>query len=195
MLPAIEKPFSPFQERAMRVTVICSIVVTLSLTACANHHPTDSASSPDRLSIRSTHENGLLPLNGDCAAAMAPPSVVSPGVIRQVDSGTCRITHLGQVEFYSDKVISVAAGTQVTQATFTAANGDSIYVTGSGTNTPSGNGLVAFVTNLTFVRGTGRFANVAGGATATGEANLTTRRSTLTLEGSISYQASDRSNQ
>jgi hypothetical protein len=137
-------------------------------------------------------QNVQLPLTGKCEAAMEAPAPVSPGVIRQVDSGSCQLSHLGRVSFYSAKIINVIAGTQVTQATFVGVNGDSIYVTGSGTNTPGSNGIVAFTTTLSFVGGTGRFERVAGEASVTGEANLVTRTSVLELRGTIAYEASDK---
>jgi len=132
------------------------------------------------------------PLTGKCEAVMAQPIFVSRGVIRQIDSGTCQNAHLGRTAFYSDKLINVIAGTQTTQASFTAANGDSLYAVGSGTNVPSGPGLVAFTTELTFVGGTGRFERAEGEASVVGQANLIARVSTLTLEGFIAYTASDR---
>ena len=177
----------------MRGTIIPSIVLTVGLAACGPAHPTDTTfPAPARLGPpMSTQQDVLLPVSGKCEAAMEAPIFVSPGVIRQVDAGSCEISHLGRVSFHSAKVINVIAGTQVTEASFTAANGDSIYMTGSGTNTPGTNGLVTFSTTLTFVRGTGRFENVEGGASVVGEANLVTRKTTLTLEGTISYAASD----
>ena len=175
----------------MRNLLIPSILVAFALIACASDHPTSIRLLPADGAHTASQLNAPVPLTGKCEAVLAAPVFVSPGVIRQVDTGTCQLSHLGKVSFYSAKLINIAAGTQVTEATFTAANGDSIYVSGNGTNTPSGNGLVAFSTSMNFTSGTGRFANVAGEANATGVANLTTQRSSVTLDGWITYAASD----
>ncbi len=177
----------------MRFALIPSILFSLFVSGCVGDGPTEPAgpASSARLKIAAAQQSVPRPLAGKCDALMAPPIFVAPGVIRQIDSGTCQLAHLGRVAFYSDKLINVFAGTQTTQASFTAANGDSVYAVGSGTNTPSGPGLVAFTTALTFVGGTGRFEQVEGEASVVGQANLITRRSTLTLEGSIAYTASD----
>ena len=132
------------------------------------------------------------PLAGDCETVLAPPQFVAPGVIRQVDTGTCQLAHLGYAAFYSDKLVQIASGTQTTQATFTAADGDVLRAVGAGTNAPSGPGRVRFTAFLTFVGGTGRFASATGNAQVEGESDLVGRRATLTLEGWVAYDASDR---
>ena len=110
-----------------------------------------------------------------------------------MDTGTCQLGHLGSAVFYSDKLVQFASGTQTTQATFTAANGDVLRAVGTGTNQPSGPGRVRFTASLTFVGGTGRFASATGNVQARGESDVVGRRATLTLERSIAYDASDRS--
>lgn len=178
----------------MRYVLIASITVSLALTACSSPVPTDANGYSGVLQSKgnSTQEAVSVPLRGECDATMAQPIFVSPGVIRQIDSGTCRLARLGRVAFHSDKVINVIAGSQTTQLRLTAANGDVLDAVGRGTNVPAGPGMIAFITTLTFVGGTGRFDQATGEARVVGQANLIARTSTLRITGRISYEASDR---
>ncbi len=134
------------------------------------------------------------PLAGRCETVLAPTEVLRPGIVRQVDTGSCQLSHLGRAEFTSDKVIRLAAGTQTTEATFTAANGDVLRAVGAGTSAPSGAGRVSFTATLTFVGGTGRFAQATGQVRTEGTANLVARTASLEIVGGwIAYDASDRS--
>ncbi|MDQ3697945.1 MAG: hypothetical protein M3373_07970 [Gemmatimonadota bacterium] len=160
------------------------------LAACGGDAPTVTAPDASTLA-RADHESQPRPLTGRCETVLAPPEVVAPGVIRQVDTGACRFTHLGRTQFYSDKLIDVVAGTQTTQATFTASNGDALHAVGSGTNVPSVPGRVSFTATLTAVGGTGRFAGATGEAHVEGEANLVNRTSALTIDGWIAYDDSE----
>lgn len=173
----------------MRYASIPSIVFLFGLTSCTGDISTDVLGTVEtsRLNIAGVRTGEGVPIKGRCEAVLSPPSFVSRGFIRQIDSGTCQLAHLGRAAFYSDKVINLGAGTQVTQASFTAANGDSLFAVGSGTNVLSGPGRVTFATTLTFIGGTGRFETAQGHARVEGEADLVARRSTLTLEGSINY--------
>jgi len=132
------------------------------------------------------------PLSGRCETTLDPAIPLGPGVIRQVDRGTCTLSHLGRADFLSDKTIQLMAGTQTTLATFTAANGDVLQATGAGTNTLSGPSRARFTATLTFVGGTGRFAGATGSATAEGETDLVARRASLTIEGWVRYDAAAR---
>jgi hypothetical protein len=89
--------------------------------------------------------------------------------------------------------INFALGTQTSVAyDFTAANGDVLRSSVSGTNTPSGPGTARISATMKFTGGTGRFANATGEAHAEGVANFVTRSSSVTYDGWISYDASDR---
>lgn len=127
------------------------------------------------------------PFAAHCDLAIQPGTPVGPGLIRQLDVGECRATHLGRAAFVSDKVINVVAGTQTLQATFTAANGDVLRAAGTGTSTMIAPGHVAFTATITFTGGTGRFADASGHAAIEGEADLASGRSRMTATGSITY--------
>lgn len=140
-------------------------------------------------------EPGALHIEGRCELTFNPPPLPLPPVHRQVDTGTCWFSHLGRTALYGVQDIVFAAGTQSGERTFTAANGDVIRAVHAGRSAPSGPGLVSFTTTITFVGGTGRFANVRGQMTGAGTANLLTRTTVVTNEGWIAYDASDRAEQ
>jgi uncharacterized Zn-binding protein involved in type VI secretion len=127
------------------------------------------------------------PFRGSCELVIQPPEPISPGVVRQIDIGDCRISHLGRATFISDKVINFAAGTQTIQGTYIAANGDLLYANGSGTSQLLASGRVAFQGVVTFEGGTGRFSSASGTATITGEADPVNARSSFTTTGTIRY--------
>jgi hypothetical protein len=155
--------------------------ITLALAACGSEPITEptspqfSKAQPDR------------PITGECKMQIQPPTVVSPGVIRQIDSGECQVSHLGRTTLVSDKVINLAAGTQTTNITLTAANGDELRASGTGTSGMVAPGVVRFTANTTVTGGTGRFADASGSWTINGHAYLTEARSEMGLQGVISY--------
>jgi hypothetical protein len=128
-----------------------------------------------------------LPLRGTCNLAFEPGEFVSPGVIRQIDEGTCRISHLGRSTMVSDKLINVMTATQTAEVTITSASGDMLHASGSGTNTMAAPGHVAFRVELTIEGGTGRFSGASGVIVSEGTANLNNATAQLTMTGTISY--------
>jgi hypothetical protein len=128
-----------------------------------------------------------VPIRGSCELAIQPAEPVSPGVIRQLDVGTCRISHLGMSTMVSDKLIYLAEGTQTAEVVFTAASGDMLYASGSGTNSMTAPGQVAFRVELTFTGGTGRFSDATGMVVSEGVADLANAQAHLTMAGTIQY--------
>lgn len=176
-------------------TAVPAVLLTLALAGCGGDSPT--ATSPENPALaRTSGKSQMLvqrPMTGRCETVLAPTQVLGPGVIRQLDTGTCQLSHLGRAAFSSDKVIRITAGTQTAEATFTAANGDILRAVGAGTSAPSGPGLVSFAATLTFVGGTGRFAQATGQVRTQGTSSLVTRTAALEIvDGWIAYDASDR---
>ncbi|MEX2281130.1 MAG: hypothetical protein WEE89_01455 [Gemmatimonadota bacterium] len=163
----------------MRRLPLHPILLGLVLAGCS----TDSATDP----LSTSFAMVATPFSGRCALAIQPPTPISPGIVRQIDIGTCPFTHLGLSTYISDKVINFITGTQTLQNTYIAANGDRLYANGSGTNQLVAPGRVAFSADVTFAGGTGRFSNATGSATVTGEADLVNARSKFTTSGTIAY--------
>jgi hypothetical protein len=179
----------------MRNATLLAALLPLVLAACTDSAPT----SPDPTAMRAPSDAStargattVRPISGSCDLTFAPlPS--SPPIIRQTDVGTCELSHLGRTRFEGVLELNLAAGTQRGERTLTAANGDVLRMVSVGTSTPSGPGLVHFVATLTFVGGTGRFADATGEARSEGTAAVATSTTHLTLDGWIAYDASDRS--
>jgi hypothetical protein len=76
---------------------------------------------------------------GDCETVFASPPFPLPPAIRQIDTGTCRIAHLGRSAFYAEQDISFATGSSTSaDVRFTAANGDVLRATSVGVFVPNG---------------------------------------------------------
>lgn len=176
----------------MRTIVATSLFLTLVVAGCGREAPTTARADMPTLA-RVAAPSAARPLEGRCETSFAPPPFPLPPVLRQVDTGTCQLSHLGRTTIYSIQDISLATGTQVSvELTFTAANGDVLRATNVGTSAPSGQG-VRFQGTTTFVGGTGRFASAAGEARIEGRANFVTSTAEFTIvEGWIAYDAAAR---
>jgi hypothetical protein len=69
----------------------------------------------------------------------------------------------------------------------TAANGDEIRTTDTGTSTPLGGDETAVSATEIVTGGTGRFDGASGSFTLAGTVNTVTEAISYTLEGTISY--------
>ena len=174
----------------MRPLIVSVVPVLFTLVGCSAGAPT--VTGPDA-SVAEVEASRIRSIKGHCELTFNPPPLPLPPVHRQIDTGTCWFSHLGRTTLTGVQDINFAAGTQSGERTFTAANGDVLRAVHAGRSAPSGPGLVGFTTTITFVGGTGRFANVTGQMTGAGTANLITRTTTVTNEGWIDYDASDRS--
>lgn len=171
----------------MRTTSIPMLVLAAVTSACDPAPTAPSSAVPAASRAARAGEPVHRPIVGRCEATFAAPTPVSPGVIRQVDAGTCTLSHLGESGLISDKVIDLVAGTQTISPIYIAANGDRLYASGGGTNTLVVPGLVHFAATMTVTGGTGRFAAASGELRVEGEADLVARTSAMALTGWIAY--------
>lgn len=176
-------------------TSLAPVLLALTLAACAGDTLTAPVHPAPALSRNSTTGHAALkqvPITGQCETTFAPIPRPLPPVYRQVATGTCQLSHLGRTTLLLVQDINFAAGTQTTvEVTYTAANGDVLRAMNVGTSRRSGAG-VSFEATVTFVGGTGRFAHATGQAHAVGTADFVASTSAYTLNGSLSYDASDR---
>ena len=174
----------------MHTLATATFLITLTgvLAGCAGDAASTAPSDADLVRAAPSQPT---PLTGRCETSFAPPPYPLPPVLRQVDEGTCQLSHLGRAAMYLVQDIHFATGTQVSvEFTFTAPNGDVLRATNVGTSAPSGSG-VQFQGTTTFVGGTGRFANATGEARLEGTANCLTNTATLSVvDGWIAYDAS-----
>lgn len=177
----------------MRSFTFPAVLLTIATAGCAPELPT-AATLPGApaLARAASQAPAARPISGHCDLIVSPlPS--APPLLRQTDTGTCQLSHLGRTTYEGVLELNLATGTQRGERTLTAANGDVLRLVSVGTSAPSGPGLVSFVATFTFVGGTGRFANATGQARGEGTANVAARTTALTLDGWIAYDASDRS--
>ena len=106
--------------------------------------------------------------------------------------GTGTVSHLGRAAFVSTDCLTFdGLNYTIHNGTFTltAANGDTITGTFTGTFSPSGRGAVYVMQggDLTITGGSGRFKNASGGGPLQASEDLITHQGTTTLAGRISY--------
>jgi hypothetical protein len=97
-------------------------------------------------------------------------------------------THMGKTLFEASSTVNFSVQPAVINgtATLTAANGDEIYTSFTGTTaTAAGMATGNFVHTIT--GGTGRFSDVSGSLKATSIHNLATQKGVLSFEGEIDY--------
>jgi hypothetical protein len=105
-------------------------------------------------------------------------------------TGTCHLSHLGLTTTVGVETVGLTLNAT---HTFTAANGDLLYTTTTGTAVlkPDFSG-VTFSNIETVTGGTGRFANASGSATRIGSTNFSDGSATWEIQGTLTYDASDR---
>jgi len=129
------------------------------------------------------------PWSGRCEFAAQR---LSPTSIRI--TGTCHLTHLGRTTYVNLQTLVPGPVTTFTNATtYTAANGDLLYTTATGTVTPAdGGSRLIIAATETPVGGTGRFERAGGAAALAGAVFPASGTGFYELTGTLSYAASDR---
>ena len=176
-------------EVYMRPSIAFVALLASAIAACGENAPTAPTTSVDVSSRSASGQRlgTLRPFDGSCSLTFNSPPFPLPPIHHQIDTGTCWFTHLGLTDFYGEQDINFAAGTQTGTRTFTAANGDKLFLTNTGTSRPGAPGEINFRAQFTIIGGTGRFAGATGGGIGTGTAHLTTNSTSVTIVGTISY--------
>jgi hypothetical protein len=172
----------------MRTSIASSCLLVLSLAACSDAPTSVSESrltSEGKVSLQQA--DAVRPLTGWCTTTFGPTPFPPPPIHHQIDTGSCQLTHLGKTDFYGEQDINFAAGTQSGWRRWTAANGDELHLTHTGTSGLIAPGMIGFSAQMTIVGGTGRFSGATGSAWGTGVANLAARSTSVTIEGWIKY--------
>ena len=102
--------------------------------------------------------------------------------------GTGNATYLGKYTSHLTGEINLLTSHATGDATFTAANGDTLTTTGDGQATPTTTpGVLSIVEVYTITGGTGRFADATGAFTLKNIVTQATGVSTGTLSGAIDH--------
>jgi hypothetical protein len=162
-----------------------------ALTACDPTVPLPVA--PEGASLaRAAQSLVATPWRGECETRFVPT-----GPTTLLITGTCHLAHLGRATLVAEQTLVPGPnGLQYTNtATYTAANGDLLRTTNTGSALPTADGTGVVLAGVeTAVGGTGRFTRAEGSATLTGTAYLAgpaAGTGTFTVEGMLRYAASD----
>jgi hypothetical protein len=182
-------------------TIASAVLVVLTAAGCSGPTtPTPitastsmSAGGPASTTATAEQHTSTLPVSGTCNTTFGLP-LSPPPVIRQVDTGTCQLAHLGRTAIYLLQDIDLVNGTKTSvELTFTAANGDVLRASNVGTHVQTGPASSSFSSTTTLTGGTGRFANATGQWRLEGTVDLITSTATFSVvDGWITYDASDR---
>jgi hypothetical protein len=134
------------------------------------------------------------PFGGTCtfASTLLPPEPGQPpNVVRFHQDEVCHLTHLGLTTGSTEETATFTptGSVFVITVTYTAANGDQLFTTQSGTATPPDqNGVIHFSGTETVTGGTGRFADASGSFSFAGTVTPATRTGqTEFISGTLSY--------
>ena len=134
------------------------------------------------------------PVDGTCTLVSVTPIPPAPGqpptVSRRHVEWLCELSHLGRSTASVEETGTfTASGPLITAViTYTAANGDQLVTTFSGTATfPSQDGIVTVTGNETVTGGTGRFAGASGSMLRTGRISIVSLSGQYETHGTLSY--------
>jgi hypothetical protein len=177
-------------------TALVVLVSVVALSGCSGDTPTSLSSvgptaTPAAQASLAEGASESRPISGHCElTTLSTVPAPAPPVFRQTVEGTCQLSQLGRTTVHFIQIVNFGTSTQQSvELTYTAANGDVLRAASAGTSTPSAAG-VSFSSTITFIGGTGRFANATGQAHAEGTADLAAGTSEYALDGRIAFDAS-----
>jgi hypothetical protein len=180
----------------MRPFTARTVMLTLVVVGCSGEAPTEAgreANGPT-LSRQNAAAGALVsrPLSGRCETQFPAIPFPPPPELLQIVTGTCQLPHLGRTTLLIVQTVNFVTGAiSSTETIFTAANGDVLRAVDAGTSLPSGSAGVTFSGTLTFVGGTGRFTRATGTVSFAGAAEFVTNTGFFTVDGTLTYDASD----
>jgi hypothetical protein len=177
-----------------RLQIVIPVLVSL-VGACAER----TATSPDAAIGAFASDSELAakngsdrPFGGRCdteITVLAPFPGDTPNVQRLHIDYACQLQHLGNTTASNEQIViftSPTTGTSSNRTTYTAANGDQLFSTWTGTVTANGPDVI-FSGPETYSGGTGRFTNASGSSFISGNGSFATRTAHFTMTGTLSY--------
>jgi hypothetical protein len=165
-----------------------AVLVALPILTLAGCAQLDSPVAPQKTVALATAGANLVtrPWEGRCEGT----GIIRPDFTTLDITGTCNLSHLGRATMVGVETLGAVLNAV---HTFTTANGDLLCTTTTGYAVlkPDFSGVNFFNTE-TVTGGTGRFANATGTATRNGNSNFSDGSATWEIQGTISYDASDR---
>jgi hypothetical protein len=176
----------------MKYTHAVWFVAIPLLAACSDNNLTAPnaatlASLTPAASHGADHER---PFGGRCDTefTISPPLAGdATNVLRFHIEYVCELKHLGRTTAVAEQIVVLGAPSTASNTTvYTAANGDQLFVSWTGTATSSGPDAT-FSGPETITGGTGRFAGATGSTWLSGTASFATMTGQFTSVGTISY--------
>jgi hypothetical protein len=169
-----------------------TIVAATVLVACADSSVEPGAAPTARDAAVALDAASSRPAGGSCTfhSVLLPPEPGQPANVRHLHiDEVCQLLHLGRAIGSAEETSTfTATGPVITNSTtYTAANGDQVFVTFSGTGTLPVNGVVTFSGTETVTGGTGRFAGASGSLERAGAVSIFTQTGEFETSGAISY--------
>lgn len=169
-----------------RITALLLLASVAGVLACADGSPTEPSALKASAPALARAVALSRPAGGECRTQFEFLSQTQ--ILIALD---CNLRHLGRTSGTSSQTITFTGPTSnaLTASTvYTAANGDLLYAsfTGTGTIDPV-NLTVSFTGTETYSGGTGRFANASGSAALSGTASLITNSGVYTTTGTLTY--------
>jgi hypothetical protein len=169
-----------------------TIVAATVLAACADS-PVEPGSAPTAAGAPvALDAASSRPAGGSCTfhSVLLPPEPEQPANVRHLHiDEVCQLRHLGRAIGSAEETSTfTATGPVITNSTtYTAANGDQLFVTFSGTGTLPVSGVVSFSGTETVTGGTGRFAGASGSLDRAGTVSILTQTGEFETSGTVTY--------
>ena len=164
------------------------------LAACSDNNLTaPTAAMLSSLTPAASHSaDHERPFSGRCDTdiSISPPVAGdAPNVLRLRIEYVCQLAHLGRTTAVAEQIVTFTSLTTAIASNttiYTAANGDHLFVTWTGTASSSGADNT-FSGPETITGGTRRFAGATGSTWVTGTASFATMTGQFTSVGTIKY--------
>lgn len=175
----------------MKYTHAVWFVAIPLLAACSDNNLTaPTAATLASLSPAASHSaDHERPFGGRCDTdiTISPPVAGdAPSILRLHIEYVCQLKHLGRTTAVAEQIVSLTSAGASNTTIYTAANGDQLFVTWTGTGSGSGPEKT-FSGPETITGGTGRFAGATGSTWVSGTASFATMTGQFTSVGTISY--------
>ena len=174
----------------MKRSRIAMLIALPVLAACSENAPTAPGTSilAHSESNRGEDRARAVPFGGRCETALTVVGGTATSVNLHI-TYVCQLEHLGRATAVAEQVVTFtgpASAIASNTTTYTAANGDQLFATWTGTATSVGPDNT-FSGLETYTGGTGRFAGASGSAWIDGTASFATMTGQFTSVGTLTY--------
>ena len=174
----------------IRIAALMSLPIIVACSEQAPTGPPDSLLAHQAAVAVATSPSR--PFGGNCDTQFViVPALPGdlPNVVRLHIQYDCQLKHLGRSTAIAEQIVLFTGPTSAIASnttTYTAANGDQLFATWTGTSTNTGPDIT-FSGPETYAGGTGRFVAASGSSWIAGTASFVTNTGQFTSVGTLSY--------